>query len=78
MATCPSSKLNPHEFIGGFERMAIARVHGDAEKGRGRGRPKRTPNPHRVGAGIDRDRTRRAGCGRDAGDAGLSVGDGAQ
>lgn len=29
---CPSSKLNPDEFIGGFERLAIACVHREAEK----------------------------------------------
>jgi hypothetical protein len=27
---CPFSKLHPHEFIGGFERPAIACVHGEA------------------------------------------------
>ena len=51
---CASSKPNPHEFIGGFERLAIACLHGDAGKQSGPGRPKRTPNPHRAGAGIDR------------------------
>jgi hypothetical protein len=29
---CDSSKVNPSEFIGWFERLAITRVHGDADK----------------------------------------------
>ena len=33
---CPFSKLNPHEIIGGFERLGIACFHGDRDK---RGRP---------------------------------------
>jgi hypothetical protein len=32
---CPSSKLNPHEIIGGCERLGIG-FHGDRDK---RGRP---------------------------------------
>ena len=48
------SKLNPHEFIGGFERLAIACLHGEADKRSGLGRPKRTPNPHYAGVGTDR------------------------
>jgi hypothetical protein len=51
---CPSSELNPREFIGGFDLLAIASIHGDADKRSGPGRPKRTPNPHSAGAGIDR------------------------
>ena len=50
----PSSKLNPHEFIGGFERLAITCLHGDADKRSSPGRPKRTPNPHCAAVGIDR------------------------
>jgi hypothetical protein len=50
-----SSKLNPSEFIGGFDRLAIAWVHGDAEKRSAPGRPKRrTRDPHRAALGIDR------------------------
>ena len=30
--TCPSSKPDPHEFIGGFERSAIGCHHGDADE----------------------------------------------
>jgi len=41
----PRSKLNPHEFIGGFERLAITCVHGDGDKRSSPGRPKRTQNP---------------------------------
>jgi hypothetical protein len=66
---CPLSKLSPHEFIDGFEHLAIAWVHGDADKRSGPGRPKQTPNPHRVGAGIDRYRKRGAGYCLGAGDA---------
>ncbi len=54
MLSCPSSKLNPNEFIGGFERLAIARVGGGADERNGPGRPKLTPNPRRAGAGIAR------------------------
>jgi hypothetical protein len=53
--TCGSSKLNPSEFIGGFERLAIACVHGNAEKRSAPGRRKRrTPDPYRAAVGIDR------------------------
>ena len=38
--SCGFSKLNPHEFIGGFERLAITCVHGDADKRSSPGRPK--------------------------------------
>ena len=31
-ANCPSSQPDPHEFIGGFERMAIACFHGETDK----------------------------------------------
>jgi hypothetical protein len=41
---CGSSELNPREFVGGFERLAIACLHGDVDKRSGFGRPKRTPN----------------------------------
>src|ERR1019366_1361496 len=63
LGRCGFSKRNPHEFIGGFERLAIACLHGDADKRSRPGRPKRTPNPHRAGAGIDRPApsNRRAG-----------------
>jgi hypothetical protein len=33
--------------------MAIACLHGDADKRSGLGRPKRTPNPHRAAVGRD-------------------------
>jgi hypothetical protein len=61
--TCGFSKLNPHEFIGGFERMAIACLHGEADKRSGIGRAKRTPNPYLAAFGIDRaaPSNRRAG-----------------
>jgi|SRR5208282_4549541 len=49
-----SSKLNPREFVGGFERLAIACVHGEADKRSAPGRQKRTPNSHRAAIGIDR------------------------
>ena len=39
---CGLSKLNPRGFIGGFDRLGIACVHGDA------------PNPHRAVVGNDR------------------------
>ena len=48
------SKLDSQGFIGGFERLAIACLHADAEKGGGLGRPKRTANPHCAAVGIDR------------------------
>src|SRR5215471_11576043 len=49
--TCPSSKLNPHEFIGGLDLLAIVCIYGEADKRSCPGPPKRTPNPHRSGAG---------------------------
>jgi hypothetical protein len=49
-----SSKLNPRELVGGFERLAIASLYGDADKRSTVARPQRTPNPHRAAAGIDR------------------------
>ena len=66
---CLSSKLNPHEFIGGFERLAIACLHGDLDKRDSPGRRERTPNPyallleaialrHQI-AVLERSRTRR-------------------
>ena len=59
----PSSKLNPHEFIGRFKRMAIACLQGEANKRSGPGRPKRTPDPHLAAFGIERaaPSNRRAG-----------------
>ena len=54
LGRCGFSKRNPHEFIGGFERLAIACLHGDADKRGGPGRRKRTPNPHRAAVGRDR------------------------
>jgi len=49
-----SSKPNPHDFIGGFERVGIACVDGKAAKRSDAGRPKRTPDPHQAVAGSDR------------------------
>jgi hypothetical protein len=65
---CGFSKLNPREFIGGFERLAIACRHGDADKRRGPGHPKRTPNPYRAAVGRDRaaPSNRRAGAQRNS------------
>jgi hypothetical protein len=51
---CPSSKLYPHGFIGGFTLVAIACLHGNADQQSGSGRPNRTPNAHRAVAGGDR------------------------
>src|ERR1019366_4096784 len=65
-ATCRSSKLNPHKFIGGFERLAIACVHGEADKRSGPGRPKRTPNPHCAAVGSDRAAPSNCGAGASA------------
>ena len=62
-AGCPSSKLSPREFVGGFERKAIACVHGEADKWSATGRPKRTPNPHRAGVGSDRAAPSNCGAG---------------
>jgi AraC-like DNA-binding protein len=42
---CGSSKLNPRELVGGFERLAIACLHGDADKRSGLGRPEASPEP---------------------------------
>jgi hypothetical protein len=61
LGRCGFSKRNPHEFIGGFERLAIACLHGDADKRGGPGRRKRTPNPHR--AAVGRDRAAPPNCG---------------
>jgi hypothetical protein len=30
--SCPSSKLNPRELVGGFERLAVGCFDGDADK----------------------------------------------
>jgi hypothetical protein len=51
---CGFSKLNPQGFIGGFERMAIACLHGDANKRSAAARPPRTPNPNCAAVGRDR------------------------
>ena len=52
-STCPYSKLNPPEFIGGFDLSAIACSHGDGDKRSARGRRKRAANPHFAAVGID-------------------------
>src|SRR5229473_2920784 len=41
LTRCGFSKLDPCGFIGGFDRLGIACVHGDA------------PNPHNAGVGSD-------------------------
>src|SRR5271167_2432311 len=52
---CGSSILNPREFVGGFDELAIACLYGDAGKRILPGGPKRrTPNPHRAAVGSDR------------------------
>ena len=51
------SKLNVREFIGCFERLAIACFHGDADKPSDH--PKRTPNLHSAAAESDRARLMR-------------------
>jgi hypothetical protein len=51
---CGFSKLNPPGFIGGFERMAIACLYGDADRRSAAARPQRTPNPNRAAVGGDR------------------------
>jgi hypothetical protein len=73
---CPSSKPDPPEFLGGFERMAIACLHGDADKRSGLGRAKRTPNPHLAAVGIDRaaPSNRGAGAQRNAASVFLPLG----
>jgi hypothetical protein len=61
---CPSSKLDPREFIGGFKRMAIACVHGEAGKRSAPVRPKRrTSNPHCAAVGSDRAAPSNRGAG---------------
>lgn len=60
---CRFSKLDPREFIGGFGRLAIACLHGDADKRRDLGRAKRTPNPYLAAFGIDRAVTSNRGAG---------------
>jgi hypothetical protein len=49
---CPSSKPDPPEFIGGFERLTIACVHAEADKQSRPGRPERTSNPYLAAFGI--------------------------
>jgi hypothetical protein len=61
---CGFSQLNPHEFIGGFEGLAIAYLHGSADERSGLGRPKRISNPHR--ATVGRDRAAPSNCGAEA------------
>jgi hypothetical protein len=67
--TCGFSNPNPHEFIGGFEGLAITCFHGEADKRNGSGRPKRTRTRtklllesialrHQI-AVLERSRTRR-------------------
>ena len=43
-----SQNLVPRELAGGFERLAIACPHGDADKSTSPARPQRTPNPYRA------------------------------
>jgi hypothetical protein len=51
LSTCGFSKLNPQGFIGGFERIAIARLDGDADKRSAAARLPRTPNPNCAAVG---------------------------
>lgn len=51
---CASPKFDPCELVGGFERLAIAYLYGDADKRRADPGVQRTPNPHRAAVGIDR------------------------
>src|SRR5712692_10307835 len=69
---CPSSELNPHRFIGGFARLAIACLHAHADQRSGPGRPVARSEPrtrtallleaialrHQI-AVLERSRTRR-------------------
>jgi hypothetical protein len=43
---CASSKPDPHGLIGGFDRLRIACLHGDAQQMSPPVRWKGTPNPH--------------------------------
>jgi hypothetical protein len=52
-AGCGSSKLDPRELVGGFERLAIACLYGDADKCSAAARPQRTSNSHLAAVGID-------------------------
>ncbi|MGB3549733.1 MAG: hypothetical protein WA993_03515 [Candidatus Binatus sp.] len=60
---CGFSKLNPHGFIGGFERMAITCLYDDADKRSAAARPQRTTNPHRATVGINRPAPSNCGAG---------------
>jgi hypothetical protein len=51
---CGLSKLDPDEFIDGFDLSAIARLHGDADKRSAPGGAQRGPNPRCADVGIDR------------------------
>ena len=52
---CGSSKLDPNEFIGGFERLAIVCGGWKCRQKSHSGSPmRRTANPHRAVVGIDR------------------------
>jgi hypothetical protein len=51
---CPSSKLNPRELVGGFERLAVGCLDGEADKRSAVTGPQRTSNPHRAAVGIGR------------------------
>jgi hypothetical protein len=42
---CGSSKLNPHGFIGGFERMGTACLHGESRKAERSRSPKANREP---------------------------------
>jgi hypothetical protein len=52
--SCPSSKLNPRELVGGFERLAVGCFDGDADKRSAATGPQRSSNPHRAAVGIGR------------------------
>jgi predicted ester cyclase len=53
-SSCGFSKLDPREFIGGFDRLRIVCVHGGFDKRSVPGCPKGTPDPHRTCVGNDR------------------------
>ncbi len=63
---CGCLKLNAHELVGGFERLAIACPYGDAEKRGAAAGLRRTPHSHRAAVGLDRaaPSNRRAGARR--------------
>ena len=45
--TCGSSKLGPRELVGGFKRLGIACLYGDADRRGADARLQRTPDPYR-------------------------------